>query len=76
MYKLFIYISDEFRSVGQNIAIITGNYTFFKKPSDVVNFYFDLWFDEYKDCNMSYIDDYQLLEDKLDILNSLLWSIC
>lgn len=57
-------ISDEFRSVGQNIGIITGNYTYFKEASDVVNLYFDLWFDEYKDCNMTYIDDYQLVETK------------
>lgn len=64
---IFVYIADEFRSVGQNIGIITGNYTYFNQASDVINLYFDIWFDEYKDCNMSYIDDYQILENKLEL---------
>ncbi|KAJ6637145.1 Antigen 5 like allergen Cul n 1 [Pseudolycoriella hygida] len=56
--------TDKFRSVGQNIGIVTSNHTYFHKVTNVIGLYFDLWFEEYKDCNMSYIDDYQLLENK------------
>lgn len=64
-----IYILDAFRYCGQNIGIVTGNYTF--EPTEIINLYFDFWFDEYKDCNMTYIDDYQLLETKLQFYDSM-----
>lgn len=52
--------TDAFKYCGQNIGIVTGNYSY--EPTEIISLYFDIWFSEYKDCNMTYIDEYQLLE--------------
>jgi len=48
--------TETYKYAGQNIAIALSTPNYFKNINAVVDYLFDMWFDEYKDCDMTYIN--------------------
>ena len=64
-----------YKYAGQNIAIVMSTPNYFETIK-AIDYLFGLWFDEYKDCDMTYINKYRPSDTKyvFDELNCFLVS--
>lgn len=54
--------TEAYKKAGQNIAIVMSSPDYFETIK-AIDYLFSLWFDEYKDCDMTYINKYRKFDN-------------